>query len=92
MRTVHVMLLAALAGVSLSAPAVAEDAAKVVGTTGDEGVGDQRIICRKHVEVGSLVRKKKQCFTKAEWDRIAAAEQVGVKKLQDQLSTRSLSN
>ncbi len=92
MRLIHATVFAAVASLSIAVPALADGKAKVVGAAADEGVGDDRIICRKHVETGSLVRKKKQCFTKAEWDRIAAAEQVGVKKLQDQLSTRSMGN
>jgi 2-phospho-L-lactate transferase/gluconeogenesis factor (CofD/UPF0052 family) len=92
MRIIPLTLLAAVAGLPIAAPALADSPVKVVGTTGDDGVADNRIICRKQTEVGSLVRKKKMCFTKAEWDLIAEREQMGVKKTQDQLSTRSMGN
>ncbi|MDO9489368.1 MAG: hypothetical protein Q7J32_13420 [Sphingomonadaceae bacterium] len=65
---------------------------KVVGTPDDSGVDDQRIICKKHLETGSLVKRVKKCFTKAEWDLIAEREQVGFKKTMDALNTRSISN
>lgn len=92
MRLIAVTLMAAVAGLSSTTPALASTEAKVVGTTADEGIADQRIICRKQTEVGSLVRKKKMCFTKAEWDLIAEREQVGVKRTQDELTARSSGN
>ncbi|MFC3712242.1 hypothetical protein ACFOMD_06655 [Sphingoaurantiacus capsulatus] len=92
MRLIAATLIVAVAGLSSTTAVLAQGEAKVVGTTGDEGVGDQRIICRKQTEVGSLVRKKKMCFTKAEWDLIAEREQVGVKRTQDELSARSTGN
>ncbi len=92
MRLIAATLIVAVAGLSSTTAALASTEGKVVGTTGDEGVGDQRIICRKHTEVGSLVRKKKMCFTKAEWDIIAEREQVGVKRTQDELGTRQTGN
>jgi hypothetical protein len=92
MRLIAATLIAAVAGLTSTAPAQAQAQAQVVGTPADEGVGDKRIICRKHTEVGSLVRKKKMCFTKAEWDLIAEREQVGVKRTQDELGTRAMGN
>jgi hypothetical protein len=47
---------------------------------------DDKIVCRKITETGSLVRKKKMCFTQAEWDRLAEAEHRGVGKLVDDLT------
>lgn len=32
---------------------------------------DNEIICKREAEVGSLVRKKKTCLTRAEWKRVA---------------------
>jgi hypothetical protein len=48
--------------------------------------GADEIICRKTLETGSLVRRTKQCFTRAEWDRIAATNRAGNQKVADQLS------
>lgn len=53
--------------------------------TAEQAEGD-KLICRKTAEVGSLVRKKKECYTKAQWDQIAEAHQRGAKKTQDGLS------
>jgi len=88
MRSIHVMTLAALSVLSLGSAALA-DTARTVGTPDDSGVGDQRIICKKHLETGSLVKRVRKCFTKAEWDLIAEREQVGLKRTFDDLSTKS---
>lgn len=53
---------------------------------------DTRLICRKTAEVGSLVRKKKECYTLREWDTIAETHQRGAKKTFDGLTERSVSN
>jgi hypothetical protein len=42
-----------------------------------------KIICKKEVETGSLVQKKKRCFTKAEWARIAEANQAQGRYIQE---------
>lgn len=82
----------AAAALAICGTALAEGTPKVVGTPSDSGVDDQRIICKKHLETGSLVKRVKKCFTKAEWDLIAEREQVGFKKTMDALNTRSISN
>ncbi len=92
MRSMNNLLLVGAASLSLASTAAAETSAKTVGTPADTGVGDERIICKKHLETGSLVKRVKQCFTKAEWDLIAEREQVGFKKTMDALNTRSISN
>jgi hypothetical protein len=32
---------------------------------------ERRLICRSTYETGSLVARRRQCFTRAQWDRIA---------------------
>ena len=54
--------------------------------------GDNEIICRKWLEIGSLVNKKKQCFTKAQWDEISESQQRGVQRLRGDLSGGGTSN
>ncbi|MFC3711461.1 hypothetical protein ACFOMD_02695 [Sphingoaurantiacus capsulatus] len=61
-------------------------AAEPVTTAAAAPLNDNEIICRKTLETGSLVRKTKQCFTRAEWDKIAAANRQGNQKTADQLS------
>lgn len=86
-RIVRDVLMFALAGLALAGPAVAADtpgAAQASNTNGDD-----RIICRKTAEIGSLVRKKKECYTKAEWDKVAETHQRGARRLQEELRSKS---
>lgn len=34
---------------------------------------NERRICRSEIETGSLSRRRRRCFTRAEWDQIARA-------------------
>jgi hypothetical protein len=44
--------------------------------------GDQdRLICRRTPETGSLVRVRRQCFTRIEWDRIAESQRRGAARM-----------
>ena len=43
----------------------------------------EKKICRKTLETGSLVKKTRQCFTRAEWARIAEAARVNTQYIQD---------
>ena len=45
-------------------------------TTASSG-DSQRLICRRVQDTGSLVRTQRQCFTRAEWDRIAEIARRG---------------
>lgn len=69
--------MASLGGSALAAETAARDARN--------GGGD-RIVCRKMLETGSLVKKNKQCFTLSEWDKIYAANREGNEKTRAQLS------
>lgn len=73
---------AAITLASLSMPMIAWAAE----TPSTEQAEKDKIICRKTAEVGSLVRKKKECYTKAQWDEIAEVHQRGAKKTQEGLS------
>lgn len=73
-----------LIGAALAAAAATTVQAEPAATA----TGDDRIICRKTAEIGSLVRKKKECFTKREWDDLAEAHQRGVKKVTDGLTEK----
>ena len=89
-RVTRGVLMAALASAAIAGPVAAADTPGAAQAA--NSVDDNRIICRKTTEVGSLVRKKKECYTKAEWDRLAEAHQRGVKRLQDELTTRAGGN
>ncbi len=41
----------------------------------------EKLICHRVQETGSLARRRTQCFTKAQWDRIAEAARVRGERL-----------
>lgn len=41
-----------------------------------ETPAEERLICRATRETGSLVKRRRQCFTRAQWDRIAEAARL----------------
>ncbi len=43
----------------------------------------QKRICKRTVDTGSLVRGKRECRTRAEWDRIAEAARAGGQDMVD---------
>lgn len=49
---------------------------------------ETKLICRKVPETGSLLRRTKQCFTQAEWDKIAEVQRRGVQKTIDGLTEK----
>ena len=84
MSSLKFLLAFAISGVSLAGPAIAADPALAAPAVSDAN----KVICKKTLETGSLVRKTKQCFTKAEWDQIAEVQRRGNEKLVDGLTTR----
>ncbi len=42
-----------------------------------------KTICKRTVETGSLVSKRRECRTRAEWDRIAEAARMGGQDIVD---------
>ena len=86
MQTVRLALTGAVAcAMQTAALAVGPDTPST-GTSAS--TDDQKLICRKTLETGSLVKRNKQCFTKAEWDKIYVAQREGNTKLIDGLSGR----
>ncbi len=54
---------------------------------------NERLICQTMQETGSLARQRRQCFTRAEWDRIAEAARARGQRLQsDMTSAGAISN
>ena len=81
MKGIRAAAAMTLAGLLIPATALAAE------PTSAEKADRDKLICRKTAEVGSLVKKKKECYTKAQWDQIAEAHQRGAKKTQDGLSS-----
>ena len=84
MRSLKLMFTLALGSALLAGTATAADQSPVVD--------DQEIVCKKTLETGSLVKKTKQCFTKAEWARIAESQRTGAQKLIHDLTTKKGDN
>lgn len=53
---------------------------------------DERLICRRMPETGSIARTRRQCFTRAQWDRIAESARAGAQKTISGLTETSISN
>jgi len=64
-------------------PLAAQDAPKAKRTDSEP------VVCKAKAETGSMVRRRKQCFTKSEWDRIAAAAREGATDMMDKNANRS---
>jgi len=48
----------------------------------------QKLVCKKKLETGSLVKKTKLCLTRAQWSRAAENHKQYSQELQDGLRTR----
>lgn len=70
------LLLAMLAD---SAPAAAAAATAKPITVAPE----DKVICRREPIIGTLARTRKECHTKAEWERIASETQSKMRKMID---------
>lgn len=69
------------AALAVSSPVAAETPA-----AGEQPA--EKLICKKFTEIGSLVKKRKQCMTQAEWDRVSASQREGSRRMVEELSTR----
>ena len=47
----------------------------------------ERLICKSIQDTGSVARRKRQCFTKQEWDRIAEAARARGQRLQSDMAS-----
>ena len=53
---------------------------------------NERLICQTMQETGSLARQRRQCFTRAEWDRIAEAARARGQRLMSDMASGMTSN
>ncbi len=80
-RLLMIGLLAVLPATALAADGATGASA---GTVAADPAANE-IICKKRTETGSLVRKKKECFTKAEWEKIVESQVRGTRRMADEL-------
>lgn len=85
MTMMRLLLIGAMAGALPGAEFAARSQTTAPATAAEADPEANKIICRKRAEIGSLVRKKKECFTKAEWDRITESQVRGTRRMQDEL-------
>jgi CO/xanthine dehydrogenase Mo-binding subunit len=74
-------LIAAAAILAAAMPALAAE-------TWTDGANDQKLICKKQLETGSLVKKKKTCLTAEQWKRVAEGSQAMTERMQDESRTK----
>jgi len=61
-------LLVAFASVATAQGSSSNSGQKAQAPTGP---GGERLICRRVEEIGSLARRPRRCYTRAQWDRLA---------------------
>lgn len=73
-------------GMGIAAAVVASAAA---GKEPDKvDANGEKLICRRDAEIGSLIPRKKRCYTRAEWDQIAQASRANATRLIQDGTTR----
>lgn len=77
------LLTVSLAALSVAAIPVAAQAFQQISekATAERRAKGERLICRYMDETGSLSRRRRQCFTRTEWDRIAEAARARGQRL-----------
>lgn len=85
MTITRLLLIGAVAGALPVAEFAASAQTTASGTTVVADPDANKIICRKRAEVGSLVRKTKECFTKAEWEKITESQVRGTRRMHQEL-------
>lgn len=79
----------ALALMFAASPVSVAASAETVARKATDALDDTKLVCRKTLETGSMLRKKKQCFTLREWDQIAEVQRRGNQKMFDGLTEKS---
>lgn len=77
------ILLVLFAGSGLAVPAVAQEQPADGAATGSApapAARSERRICRSETETGSLARRRRRCFTAAEWDRLATGARIAAER------------
>ena len=69
----YLTLASIVVGVSLTPVAAHAFQQMSTKATAERQANGERLICRYTDETGSVARRKRQCFTRTEWDRIAEA-------------------
>ncbi|MGQ0558978.1 MAG: hypothetical protein ACT4OE_05245 [Sphingosinicella sp.] len=79
--------LLGIGAAALVATGAAVSAQQNSGTTTQAPNQKERLICRSTEVTGKLAARRRQCFTRAEWDRIAEAARKHTEHLQGDNAT-----
>ena len=82
-------LVAGLTAAPFAAHAFQQISAKA---SADRQAKGERLICRYTDETGSAARRRRQCFTRTEWDRIAEAARIRTQRMQSDLAGQITGN
>lgn len=52
----------------------------------------EKLICKALQETGSLVKKKRKCFTRAQWERLAEAARINGQRMTSDHAAGMVSN
>lgn len=85
MTMMRLLLIGAVAGALPTAEFAARSQTSAPAAATEADPEANKIICRKRAEVGSLVRKTKECFTKAEWEKITESQVRGTRRMHQEL-------
>jgi hypothetical protein len=81
-----------MVGVALAAGALGAAAQNSPAKQGDPAKERDRLICRSMPVSGTLAGRRRQCFTRAQWDRIAQGAQKQTVDLQGSLPSGQIAN
>lgn len=66
------LILASIGGLLITAPVAADEAAPAQPAAAAPKA-ESKLICRKETETGSILKKRRVCYTKRQWDQASAA-------------------
>jgi hypothetical protein len=81
-----------MVGVALAAGALAAAAQNSPAKQSDPAKERDRLVCRSMPVSGTLAGRRRQCFTRAQWDRIAQGAQKQTVELQGTLPSGQIAN
>jgi len=90
-RSVQLLACAVIASVGSSAGAQTAPQATTIVVTGDRSDADEdnRRICRREVQTGSVMSRR-VCRTRSEWNRAAARAQNDLDRMRQQETARGI--
>jgi hypothetical protein len=68
---IHIVTALAVGGFLMAVPAAATEVAKPQAEARSDA--PSKVICRKEAETGSILKKRRVCYTKRQWDQASQA-------------------